>query len=348
MTPRYLTIAGCCLTFVLAAAPALALDQIRTAKGTAINGTVEEANPREVAIKLPNGDIDRIPVNEIEYIKFNGEPPQLNVARTAALGGRFEDALRVLEKLAAEKIDRVDVQTEMQYLQAYSQAKLALSGGGDILAAGKQLREFVQKNASNYHFLEASELLGDIFTAINKPDLATQQYAAVERGAPWEDVKMRVRIAKGYALLAQNKPQDAQAEFDGALALAGKSDSPLIVRQQQAAQLGKAACLAAADKAAEGITMTEAVIAAADPEQGELFARAYNTLGTCLRAAGKKKEALLAFLHVDVLYAAQAQAHAEALKNLTELWPEVGQPQRAVEAQELLKSRYPNSRWAKG
>jgi tetratricopeptide (TPR) repeat protein len=348
MKRRFPLICVACLALGLWTAPALALDQIRTAKGTAINGTIEEANPREIALKLPNGDIDRIPVNEIEYIKFNGEPPQLNVGRTAALGGRYEDALRVLEKLESEKIDRAEVQQDLQYLQAFCLAKLALAGGGDILAAGKQMREFVQKNASSYRFLEASELLGDIFTAINKPDLAAQQYAAVERGAPWEDVKMRARIAKGHALLSQGKPQDALAEFDGALSLAGKQDSPLVARQQQSAHLGKAACLAASGKPADGITLVESVISAADPEQSELFARAYNTLGTCLRAAGKKKEALLAFLHVDVLYAAQAQAHAEALKNLTELWPEVGQPQRAVEAQELLKSRYPNSRWAKG
>ncbi|MBX9788317.1 MAG: hypothetical protein K2Y37_05335 [Pirellulales bacterium] len=348
MNPRYPKLAVVCLALVAWTATSRALDQIRTAKGTAINGTVEEANPREVAVKLPNGDVDRIPVNEIEYIKFDGEPPQLNVGRKSALDGRYEDALRVLEKLATEKIDRVDVQQELQYLQAYSLAKLALAGGGDILAAGKQLRDYVQKNASSYHFLEASELLGDVFTAINKPDLAAGQYAAVERGAPWSDVKMRARIAKGHALLSQGKPADALGEFEGALSLAGKEDSPLVTRQKQSAELGKAACLAATDKAAAGISMVEAVIAAGDPEQSELFARAYNTLGTCLRAAGKKKEALLAFLHVDVLYASQAQAHAEALKNLTELWPEVGQPQRAVEAQELLKSRYPNSRWAKG
>ncbi|MGE0535937.1 MAG: hypothetical protein AB7O68_13235 [Pirellulales bacterium] len=347
MKIRLASVAVACLALSLATA-ARALDQIRTAKGTAVNGTITEVNPREITLSLPNGDVERLPVNEVEYIKFNGEPPQLNVGRTAALGGRYEDALRVLEKLGSEKIDRAEVQQDLQYLQAYCLTKLALSGGGDVLEAGKAMREFVQRNASSFHFLEASELLGDIFTAINKPDLAAQQYAAVERGAPWDDVKMRARIAKGYALLSQDKPHDALTEFEGALSLAGQQDSPLVARQQQAAQLGKAACLAASGKPADGIALVEGVISKSDPEQGELFARAYNTLGTCLRAAGKKKEALLAFLHVDVLYAAQAQAHAEALKNLTELWPEVGQPQRAAAAQELLKSRYPNSRWAKG
>ena len=75
-------------------------------------------------------------------------------------------------------------------------------------------------------------------------------------------------------------------------------------------------------------------------------AQAYNTLGTALRKAGKPQDALLAFLHVDVLYFASAEDHAEALANLAQLWNEVQKPERAAQALQTLKTRYKNSRWA--
>lgn len=345
---RLLPILITTLTLAAYAQPARALDKIKLAKGTTVNCTIQEMNPREVTVKRSNDAVEKIPVNEIESISFDGEPAQMNIVRSAALGGRYEDVLRTLEKIGDADQLSPNVQQDVLFYRALAAARLALAGAGDISAAGPQLRDFVQKNATSYHFLEATEVLGDLFTALDRHDLAQQQYEAMERGAPWNDVKMRARIAKGYSLRAQGKADLALKEFDGALALAGAEKSPGLEAQRQAATLGKAACLADGQKHEEAVKLVETVIAGADPEQAELHARAYNTLGTCLRKAGKNKEALLAFLHVDVLYPAIPQAHAEALHNLVELWPTAGNPQRAVQAQETLKSRYPNSPWAKG
>ncbi|MEA1951308.1 MAG: tetratricopeptide repeat protein, partial [Planctomycetota bacterium] len=88
------------------------------------------------------------------------------------------------------------------------------------------------------------------------------------------------------------------------------------------------------------------IIMAADPEQTRLLARAYNAKGTALRKANKPNDALLAFLHVDVLYFSSPEDHAEALANLAELWGEIHKPQQAMQARQILKQRYKNSRWA--
>ncbi len=330
--------------------PASALDTVRLTKGTSINGTIGQTSPREIVIKLSNGSDQTIPVNEIESIKFSGEPPQLNVARSAVASGRFDEAQRALEKIAQDKkgIERPEVQQDVQYLQAACAARLALAGNGDLLNAGKLMRDFVHSYTNNYRFLDASELLGDIFVAIEKPELAQQQYDTVLRLAPSNDIKMRAAVSQGNAFLAQGKWEAAQNAFDEALRTGGKENSPAITNQKQLANLGRAVCLAAADKPEEGIKLVEEVLASADPEHADLCARAYNTLGTCLRKAGRTKDALLAYLHVDLLYPSEALAHAEALQNLIELWPEVGNPQRAAEAQDVLKSRYGNTRGAKG
>jgi hypothetical protein len=41
------------------------------------------------------------------------------------------------------------------------------------------------------------------------------------------------------------------------------------------------------------------------------------------------------------MFSLQPDAHAEALKRLVELWPQVGKPERAAEARQELQQRYP-------
>ena len=65
------------------------------------------------------------------------------------------------------------------------------------------------------------------------------------------------------------------------------------------------------------------------------------------KKAGRNKEALMAFLHVDVLYYSDADAHAEALANLAELWNTLQQTERAVRARRTLDERYPTSPFAR-
>ena len=104
--------------------------------------------------------------------------------------------------------------------------------------------------------------------------------------------------------------------------------------------------MAGAGKTDEAIKAVQAVIAKADPENQELHARAYNILGNCYLTASKKKEALLAFLHVDLLYSRFPEQHAEALANLATLWADLDKADRAAQARDLLKEKYPNSAWA--
>jgi len=55
----------------------------------------------------------------------------------------------------------------------------------------------------------------------------------------------------------------------------------------------------------------------------------------------------LAFLHVDLLFARFPEQHAEALSKLATLWTEVDQAERAAQARNTLKEKYPESEWAK-
>ena len=82
----------------------------------------------------------------------------------------------------------------------------------------------------------------------------------------------------------------------------------------------------------EAIKLAQKIIDKLDADETDLLAEAYNTLGTALRKAGRTKDALLAFLHVDVLYGEAPDTHAEALANLVELFTELHKPDHAAPA----------------
>ena len=330
-------------------------------KGTVV-GTVKTMSPLEVVVK--QGTLDKkVPVNEIDSIIYDTttEPSSLNAARMVARRGRYQDALNVLndkQKIDPAKVkERLEVEQDVAFFKALCTAKLALGGSGAISDAGSAMFGFVKSHPGSYHYLEAREVLGDLLVAAGKYGDAEESYAYLAK-APWPDYKMRANVAIGRAQLAESRLAEAkespdlatkklagaEKSFDTVLAIA--AEGPLADFQRMAATLGKARCLAAKGQTEQAEKMVKDVIAKADAEYGELHSRAYNTLGTIQRKAGRTKDALLAFLHVEILYFAYPEQRAEALSNLEQLWTEVHRPERARKAREILDTYFKNSPWA--
>jgi len=325
-----------------------AADQIRIrSEATAIRGQIMEMAFDKVGIdRTGTGVVEQIAVNKIASISFDDEPTELGSARKNVADGRYEDALTSLGEIPAVNTLRVVVQQDVQFYTALCRAKIALAGSETISVtdAGKELYTFLMANKGNYHYLEANEVLGDMLVATGKYDQA-ETYYRVLQSAPWDDYKMRASVLLGRALLAQpEKATEAGRQFQMVLdsTIQGKEADA----QRLAARLGKAAFLALTDQADQAVALVQQVIADASPENTSLHAQAYNTLGNAHRKAGRTKEALLAFLHVHVLFHGEAEAHAEALFNLAELWKAVNKQERAVAARQILKSRYGSSPWA--
>jgi hypothetical protein len=320
-----------------------ALDTVRTTEGGApLPGKITAVSPFE--IELQRGEKGRtIPVNEIVSISFDGEPDDLTAARNAVLGSHYEDALAALGKIDADKLTRPEIRQDVEFYAALCRAELALGGSGEIVAAGRQMAAFVNTHKDSYHWLKANEVLGDLYLANGDYSFAEDSYARLGK-APWPDYKMRAGAAVGWARLAQNKPAEALESFEGVLATDATGE--LADAQRLEATVGKARCLTAAQRYDEAIKILNGVIATLDPEKVEINARAYNALGAALKASGDINGALLAFLHVEVLYFSVPQTHAEALANLAELWEKMNQPERAARDRTILKTRYKNSPWA--
>ncbi len=315
-------------------------DSVRTAKGST-NGEITAISAREITLRRTDGKEEVFPVNEIRAVRFDDEPPKLNAARGAAAGGRHAEALTSLDEMDPQAIERPELRAELAYYRVLCQGRLALAGQGSAREAGKAVRAFVEAQANSYHYYEAVELLGDLFAAVGAYDNAVAEYAKIEQ-APGPEARLRAGVGRGRVLRAQGRFAEALSAFDGVLALATDGENLAVAAQRLEAELGKAECLAADGHVDDAVHLVEEVIAHAAPEEAGLHARAYATLGQCLRKAGRNQEALLAFLHVDLLYFADAPAHAKALENLVELWTALGHPERAAEALEQLKTARAN------
>ena len=333
---------------VLAAAVWLALTPLASADAVIkiegqTSGDVSATSATEVAVKMRGVTTPtKIPVNEIRSIRFTGEPARLNTARLAIEAGRNEDAVSGLEAISTDDIRRKEIKEDIAFYIALAKSRIALAGADQqaVVEAGKLMRDFVNASPNSYHYFEACEVLGDLYVAVGQYPAAQGFYAQVAQ-APWPDYQMRAAVALGRALLAEGKTEEARQSFEKALATEAGGES--AARQRLAATLGRARCLAQAGQVDEAVKLIQGVIDEADAEQRQLLARAYNALGAAHRKAGRVQDALLAFLHVDILYFNSPKEHIEALENLVELWEEAQKPERAERETQILQERYNRS-----
>lgn len=333
-----LVLAGILLGLMVPPLPAD--DVVKTLKAT-IPGRVK-LSPTEVVVETPTAALERVPVNEVEWISFEGEPLELKTVRSEVAKGLYEPALKALEKLAPERLNRPEVRQEVEFYRAYCTARLALAGSGEIVPAGKLMAAFARDYPESHHILEAYQIVGDLLVAMGEYAKARPYYEKVA-AAPWPDYKMRANVCVGQALLAENKPAEAIKYFDAVLQQ--KAEGPLADAQRRQAILGKARGLAATGQASVAIKAIQTQIARAEPEDVGFLAQAYNTLGIALWKDNRLREAMFAFLHTDALYSANREAHAEALYYLARICRELRKPDRAREFETTLKEQYAESRW---
>jgi tetratricopeptide (TPR) repeat protein len=322
-------------------------DTIKKTSGEQIKAAIESVSKEGIKY-TKSGKEESLAPNEIDSIRFSGEPAQLLLIRNQVSSGAYDNALKALDKIDAASQSRSEVKQDIAWLRAYCNAQMAFGGGATIADAYKLVNAFIKENSNSYHFYPAHELAGDLLLAAGKFKDALGQYEALKK-SPLEAYKMLASIHLGRAKLAEKNYADALTDFDQALALADKADDA-AESQKLAAMLGKATCLAETNKPDEGVKLVEEVLGklSSPEEQADLHGRAYVSLGNCYRKLpNHTKQALLAYLHVDVLFSANPQTHAEALWNVAALYAQLGQVDRAVEATNLLKERYPNSPWAK-
>jgi tetratricopeptide (TPR) repeat protein len=319
-------------------------DTIIPITGTAIRGSVTAASRNEITVDV-RGNPRKIPTNEVQRIVFGNAPSALRQAHEALGDGQFANALESLAKIKPAQLSRDQVQEDVAFQTAYCKAMLGEAAPGGTAAAAKEMLDFVKKYPTSFHFYRAAETLGDLAMRLGNHVRAATYYAQLNK-APWEDYKLKAAVLEAGALQAQGPEKYAEALKRYDFVARSNVRGPDVERQKQLALAGKAACEAELGNTESAMQAAEQVIQNNDPNDVELFARAYNALGASYRKTNNPRDAILAYLHVDLLCHRARDAHAESLYYLSQLWNEVGKADRATEARNTLKSRYGGTTWA--
>jgi tetratricopeptide (TPR) repeat protein len=318
------------------------IDRIRRHNGVD-SGKITATTPLGVTISK-SGVESTIPAEEIETVTFSGEPGELNTARNALQAGRAQEALDSLAKITVADVRRDEVLTDVDFYSALAKARLALAGKGDLASAAADVRGFMSKHNKSFHIPQSIETLGDLLAAAGQPANARTEYAKLAKAkAPYFELKSALLVGRTYQV--EGDHAKAQTEFDKILA--STEDGSQIAPLKLAATLDRSVSQAAVGQVEEATAAIGDIIAKAQPENAELLARAYNALGDCYLQSKDLRGALFAFLHVDLLYSQDAEAHAKALHELVPLWKHVGRDSRSEETAQKLAEKYPGSRWAK-
>jgi tetratricopeptide (TPR) repeat protein len=284
----------------------------------------------------------KIPANEVQRVRWDGEAPQLNIARNQEANGDYAAALAEYKKAQAK--GSANLKTDLQFLIARATAKSAPSNAAALDGGIKMLNDFAKSNADHFRYYQAMKLLGESQLAKKDYAAANTAFGTLER-SPWKDYQMDAKNMKARVMLAQGNVKGALAGFNTVSKMDAKTESEKASRR--AAQLGSALCLEKDGKQKEAIKILDNVIKTTSSQQSPLLAEAYLRKGDCFRELGESKEALIAYLHIDVLFPKEPAIHAEALYHLSTLWGKVQKPERGVEARAVLQQQYPNSEWSK-
>ncbi|MDR1958695.1 MAG: hypothetical protein LBQ54_06585 [Planctomycetaceae bacterium] len=303
-------------------------------------GTITGMSPTVVTLVDRASQERGISVNEIDSIRFDEEPAALSSVRLAIQTGNFDTAAQTLEKIDTTGITRKYILEEIAFFKAYLSAQSAMNPGKtekEITAGAKSMFDFIKSNPENWHVIAANEIIGDLMVLRGTGDVALRYYKPL-MDSSWPEYQMRGRIAVADINLAADRINEAKAAYEAVLNAEDKSYRANL--QKSYARLGLARCAAKEGNPEQGLTMTEEVIKTSGTEDVSLNAAAYNTLGDISLLAGKKNDALLAYLHVDLLYPKAQPEHIKALQKLVTLWKEKGKTDRESEVRQTLKTRY--------
>lgn len=338
---QFLTIV-CSLTLI---GTAHAADSITKKSAGRVSGKITGGTKTELTIKPATGDAVSIPANDLLIVDFDDATPDLKLGLTDENAGRFDAAIQRITKSKAEtKTDNALLKAEFEYALARIHARIALADPGKRDDAIKELQAFQKSNSDHFRYFESMAYLGQVQLAKQDYEGARKSFEALAQ-SPWSESKLAAKIATGRILTGENKLDEAVQAFDEAEKAAGTSVGD--VARKYEAMLGKARALIAQSKHAEALTVLEDVTLNAAPEETALQAEAYVLQGNALQALSRAKEAVLAYLHVDILFPRESGYHAESLYNMTKLWKAVQLPERGLEAEAKLQSSYPNSEWTK-
>ena len=330
----------------LLAVKASAVDTIiRRSDGSTIRGEITSMTTSDVAITQSNGQTQTIPVSDLRDVRYDKEPSGLLSARSSERSGALDAALQSFQEIA-QQYNGADkrLRTDLEFLIARVQVKQALTDPSKIDSAMQAISAFRSANQSNFRYLESTLLQAQLHGINNETDAGKTLLQEVQASSV-RGYQLQAGVQLGRLLLASNTINEALTAFDQVVQQSQGDASAQAALYE--GQLGRALCLKQQGDVDGAVTSLDDIISKAGESESRVLAEAWIRKGDCLKQKNEQKAALMAYLHVDVLYSGEPVQHAEALLRLSELWGTAGYPDRAQDAAARLGERYPNSQWAR-
>jgi tetratricopeptide (TPR) repeat protein len=309
----------------------------KQATGGRVRGSIQAETASEVEVKLGANAV-KVPTDQILSVRYDGQPASMALAETNESTGQLEKAAELYKKAATEASAKPLIEQAAKYKQAELTAESALTDPSKAAGAVALLDAFVKAYPSGRSTSAALENLARL-------QMQKNDYASVEK-----TIASIEKLPHGAdrAAVLRAKISAKKGDYDKSLEELEKliKSSAEGTSRRRDAQLAHAESLAGLKKYADAETEVRGVIKALPPEDVASQSIAYNTLGDCLRAAGRPKDALLAYLHTDVLYSKDKEQHPRALFQIEQLWRQLKRDDRADEVHAKLKQEYPQSPWA--
>ncbi|MBP5622601.1 MAG: tetratricopeptide repeat protein [Thermoguttaceae bacterium] len=276
---------------------------------------------------------------QIVWLQFDAEPLELGAARVEIQVGNYEEALDKIDAIEEGDVKTDMIAQEIEWNRVYATMKQALSGAGDLKNASDKVAKFIEIAPEHYRRYDAFALLGEAATASGDFAGAAKYYAELD-AAKSESIKAIGKVGRARAALETNDVDEAKALF------AEVADTDALDAQLEGlgarttAKIGLADALAR-QKDYDGALKTLEALLAATPNSATMQqAVVYNALGRVYADAGRAEEAVVAYLHVDLLYPAARSERVKALKALVPLWEKLGRRDRARETRQFLQERF--------
>lgn len=309
-------------------------------------GSIRSSSPDEVFIVGKDQKPVLIPTAFITAVQFDSEPTELTTARLLIQTSLYQEALDKLAEVDSGTLARssLNVQQEAIYLRLLAKGNDLLINNTrsdrktESLKTGKEIAKFLDSYPRNVHYYELADLGGRIFLlAESVEDAQTSFNRMIKAGAP--EVRFSGLLQIGEIHLRAGNPDESERCFKNVLDWT-LTTSPRIKEQKLFAKIGKIEASALKEDGIDSIDLFHDLIKSTDSSNVELWARLYNGLGAALLHHQRNKEALLAFLHVDLLYSQAKGEHVRALRSLYYLWNRQKRTDRANEVLKTLEQKY--------
>ncbi len=336
-------------------------------------GTILSSSPEGLIFKDSRGTRQYV-IRQLAAVQYEEEPVELILARIQYRASDNKAVLEAIHEIPPEvqAAFSANIREEKDYLLCMANMRLLLAAlkKAALKKADSGKKEendkstpleldekidwtitladkFFKDYPHSWHLFEVARVAKDICywqKNFNKAIFYCDYLSRVD----WPELKLEGLFQKGQILFTMNQLSEADKVFQqiGDYPESTKSDPELqkILRYKIQAGLKQAEIEFTKGQNEEAIKKYQSLIEKYQketlPENDEFLlcgAQMYNGLGTALIKQGRRKEAIHAFLHVDLLYSEVKEEREKALRHLEVLWREEGYPARSREIRARLE-----------